>query len=86
MKMYYYLQKFVDILKISDFSVINLKTLFTDFVLNNHLDRKDFSQAIRLTVSGKLIGVDLFDMLSIIGKDKTILRLERAINVAKESE
>jgi glutamyl-tRNA synthetase len=40
---------------------------------------KDVAHAIRVTVTGRAVGPGLFDMLSVIGREITIIRLRKLI-------
>ncbi len=68
----------INILKeTSDFSAENLETIIKGFIEENGLGFGDVMAPLRIAVSGKAGGPSLFDILALLGKEKTVDRLEK---------
>jgi glutamyl-tRNA synthetase len=56
-----------------------VERLFADFVAARGLGLGQIVHAARVAVSGKSIGFGLFDILAILGRERTLARIERAL-------
>ena len=52
-----------------------------DFCDSNGWNRGVFFMTIRIAVTGKTVTPPLFDTIEVLGKEKTIMRLEKSISV-----
>lgn len=66
---------------ISDFSVENSEKTVMDWIDEKGYNRGDVMNAMRLCVVGEGKGPHMFDITSAIGKDETISRIQKAIEV-----
>ncbi len=60
-----------------DFSAANLETVIKGFIEENELGFGDVMSPLRIAVSGLGGGPSLFDILALIGKEKTVERLQK---------
>jgi glutamyl-tRNA synthetase len=65
--------------KIDDFTSINIETLLKDWMTTNEIGMGKVMQPLRLSLVGALKGPHLFDIIELIGKAKTISRIEKAV-------
>jgi len=63
----------------ADFSPAALEALFTSFVEARGLGLGAIVHAVRVAVTGKAVGFGLFDILSILGREATLARIDRAL-------
>lgn len=75
------LNKILPLLKESDFTEKNLEDSLRIFIEKEGLKVKDCFMPIRVAVCGTKFSPGLFETLSIIGKEETIKRIEKAINL-----
>jgi len=66
----------------SDFSPGSLEALFGRFVAERDLGLGAIVHAVRVAVTGKAVGFGLFDILSILGREATLARIDRALALA----
>ncbi|MEE3999929.1 glutamate--tRNA ligase [Tenacibaculum sp. FZY0031] len=66
--------------KIEDFSVENAQTEIKGWITSKEIGFGKVMQPLRLSLVGKLAGPDLFDIMTMIGKQTTITRIQNAIN------
>lgn len=66
---------------LSDFSVENSEKTVMDWIEEKGYNRGDVMNAMRLCVVGEGKGPHMFDITSAIGKDETISRIQKAIEV-----
>jgi glutamyl-tRNA synthetase len=62
-----------------------LERLTHDFVDANGVKIGDIVHAIRVAVTGKAVGFGLFDTLAILGRERCLARLDRALKLAEEA-
>lgn len=74
------LKKVLTVLKESDFSEKDLEEKLRIFIEKEGIKVKDCFMPVRVAVCGSRFSPGLFETLSIIGKEQTILRIENAIN------
>jgi glutamyl-tRNA synthetase len=58
----------------------NLEANFKNFISSKDIVNTNLNNAIRVAVSGKMVGPSVFMCMEILGRNKTIQRLERCIN------
>ncbi|QTE21346.1 glutamate--tRNA ligase [Polaribacter cellanae] len=68
-----------EIEKIQDFSSENTEKEIKEWIANKEIGFGKVMQPLRLSLVGKLAGPHLFDIMEMIGKEETILRIENAI-------
>jgi glutamyl-tRNA synthetase len=74
------MQKVVDFLNnIQDFTSENIETELKTWMGENEIGMGKVMQPLRLSLVGALKGVHLFDIIEIIGKDETAIRINKAI-------
>ena len=66
-----------------DFSSDNIEEAFKLFLQDNELKMGDFLPVFRVSLTGLSMGPSLFDIASLLGKEKTIKRLEKALKTIK---
>ncbi len=65
-----------------DFSPPSLDSLFERFVAARSLGLGAIVHAVRVAVTGKAVGFGLFDILSILGRERVVARIDRALALA----
>lgn len=65
--------------EISDFTSLNIETIVKDWMTKNEIGMGKIMQPFRLSLVGALKGPHLFDIVEVIGKEETILRLQKTI-------
>ena len=74
------LSKVRDILQnIPDFSVQVLETTINDWIEANMINKGLIMNALRLVIVGSLRGPHIFDILSWLGREETLVRIERGL-------
>lgn len=68
---------------IEDFSAVNTEVLVKRWIEENSYNLGAIMNAFRLSIVGAAKGPHLFDITAYIGKNETIKRLQKAINVLK---
>lgn len=75
------LQKVVSILSTSEnFSAENLSEKIKGWITSENIGFGKVMMPLRLALVGQMKGPDVFDILSILGKEESITRIEKAIN------
>jgi glutamyl-tRNA synthetase len=67
------------------FTVEALEKLTHAFVEASQIKMGDIVHAIRVSVTGKAVGFGLFDTLAILGRERCLARLDRALKMAEEA-
>lgn len=62
-------------LKASEWDSNNLKAVIEKFIKEHNADMKQIMQAIRALLAGSLIAPGIYDMMTSLGKEKSLLRL-----------
>ncbi len=65
--------------EINDFTSENVEHIIKTWMSENEIAMGKIMQPLRLSLVGELKGVHVFDIISIIGKDETIKRIEQAL-------
>ncbi len=79
------MKKVIEVLNsINDFSSQNIENIVKNWMTANDIGMGKVMQPLRFSLVGALKGVHLFDIIEMIGKEKTIERIENAIeNISK---
>lgn len=78
------LSELIDVIKnISNFSSQNVETVVKSWMEDKGIGMGKVMQPLRLSIVGSLKGPHLFDIISLIGKEETILRINNAIKSFK---
>ena len=73
------MQELITVLEeITDFTSMNIETIVKDWMANNGIGMGKIMQPFRLSIVGAPRGPHLFNIVEIIGKQETILRLQTA--------
>jgi glutamyl-tRNA synthetase len=62
---------------LTDFSAANLEKLFRDFAAEKNMKTSPIFHAVRVMTSGRAQGPSLFHYLELLGKEKSLTRLEK---------
>jgi glutamyl-tRNA synthetase len=57
----------------------SLEALMRDFVKQEAIKMKDIIHAVRVAVTGKSIGLGMFDTLAILGRERSLARIDKAL-------
>ena len=60
-----------------DFSHTALEQLMQTFLQSRNLKASDIIHALRVAVTGKSVGLGMFETLEILGKDRVLARIDR---------
>ncbi len=66
--------------KIEDFNIENAQTAIKGWITSKEIGFGKVMQPLRLSLVGKLAGPDLFDIMTMIGKEKSLKRIKNAIS------
>ena len=75
------LNKFVDVLNSSEFDAETLHDAMADFVTAQEIGFGKIGMPLRLSLVGALQGPDVPVIMSILGKEETIARINKAIEI-----
>jgi glutamyl-tRNA synthetase len=70
---------------ISEFSEGEIEKLFRSIVDRHNIKLARLAQPVRVALTGGTASPGIFEVLNIIGREKTIKRLEKAINIVKNA-
>jgi len=74
------LKKYRDALSaVEPFTPESLESFLHQFVEREKIATAQIIHALRLALTGKTVGFGLFDILSILGKDRSLSRIDRAL-------
>jgi glutamyl-tRNA synthetase len=68
-----------ELAKQDDFSHTALEQLMQQFLGDRNRKIADFIHALRVAVTGKSVGLGMFETLEILGKERTLRRIDRVI-------
>jgi glutamyl-tRNA synthetase len=68
-----------DLAAAADFTPPSLESLFSSFTERKQIPLGHIVHAVRVAVTGRAIGFGLFDILSILGRERVVARLDRAL-------
>ena len=66
--------------KTFDFSQKGLEKIFTAFMEERQIKLGKIAQPLRVALTGKTASPGLFEVMEILGKEKVLLRIEKAIS------
>jgi glutamyl-tRNA synthetase len=77
------LAEFADLLAgLDEFSAARIDALMHRFVEERELKMGDIIHAVRVATTGKGVGFGVFETLAILGRDRTLARIHRALGIA----
>lgn len=80
-----HMNKIIEIIETHPFEYDTLhKAILEDYILANQLNMGQIMNSLRLAVVGKTVGPDMLTLVMMLGKDETIRRVRRAIDVIGE--
>ncbi len=68
---------------VEPFDVAGLETALHDFVAEKQIKTGEVIHAVRVATTGKPVGPGLYDCLEILGKDKCLARIDRALELVQ---
>ena len=81
------LHNLIEIIKnIDDFSSIEIENKVKEWITENEINFGKIMQPLRLSLVGSLKGPHLFDIIEFIGKEQTVKRILKLIEVAKNQK
>lgn len=66
---------------IEDFTSANIETILKSWMTESEIGMGKVMQPLRLSIVGALKGPHLFDIIEIIGKEESVKRIQKAINI-----
>jgi glutamyl-tRNA synthetase len=70
---------------VEPFTTERLEQMLHEFVERHGIKPGDIVHAVRVAVTGKPVGFGLFDTLAILGRDRSLARIDRALGLAANS-
>ncbi len=74
-----------ELARVEPYEPERLEQLLHAFVETNGTKIGDIVHALRVAVTGKAVGFGLFDTLAILGRERCLARIDRALRIAAES-
>jgi glutamyl-tRNA synthetase len=71
-----------ELAKVEPFFAEQLEKLTHEFVASRGIKTGDIVHAIRVAVTGKAVGFGLFETLAILGRERSLARIDRALELA----
>jgi len=71
--------------KLESFDQKSLEELFIKFLDDHNIKLKEIAQSIRVALTGKTVSPGLFEVMEVLGKEKVLHRLNRAIEHIKKA-
>jgi len=71
------------LISLEGFVSSRIEDVFMSIIKRHNLKLGDLAQPVRVVITGTTISPGIFDVLEIVGKEKTIKRLEKAIEIIK---
>jgi glutamyl-tRNA synthetase len=62
---------------LKDFTGQETEKVFRDYIAENNIPSRELIHPLRAALTGKTIGPSLFELISVLGKEKVVQRLER---------
>lgn len=76
--------KIYELLKgLNNFTSYEIERIFHEFTVKNNLKLGKIAQPVRVSVTGRAESPGIYEVLEILGRDKTLRRLERAISMIR---
>lgn len=80
-----HMEKVIEFIQTLPFDYDTLhKAILEDYILANQFNMGQIMNSLRLAVVGKTVGPDMLTLVMMLGKDETIRRVRRAIDVIGE--
>jgi len=70
--------------ELDDFDAATTEQAFVDFVEARGIKLGQIIHAVRVAVSGKAVGFGMFDILAILGRERVLARIDRALRLRRE--
>ena len=70
--------------QIDNINTNKLKEIYFDMLKNNDVKIGQGMKSLRVLLTGKTSGPDLFTLTEILGKDKIVLRLKKSMNIIND--
>ena len=67
---------------VEPFAAERLDAATHEFVVANGIKIGDIVHAVRVAITGKAVGFGLFETLAILGRDRCLVRIDRALKLA----
>ncbi|MDR0420413.1 MAG: glutamate--tRNA ligase [Prevotellaceae bacterium] len=77
----HHLQKIMEIIDSEPFDIEKIQQAVHTWISDNGLKTGNIMNAFRICIVGAATGVNMFDIISLTGKDETIKRIKKALNV-----
>jgi glutamyl-tRNA synthetase len=68
---------------VEPFDVAHLEPAANAWIESNGLTFKDFAQSARVALTGRTASPGLFEVMEVLGRDRTVERLERGAQIAE---
>ncbi|RMD59960.1 MAG: glutamate--tRNA ligase, partial [Nitrospirae bacterium] len=72
--------------RLDEFSSEEIEKIFMKIVERHNTKLGKVAQPVRVAVTGGTVSPGIFDVLEIVGKDRTLERLKRAMDIAAHSD
>ena len=69
--------------ELDDFTEINIERIFSDTLHEHGLKMGELAQPVRVALTGSTVSPGIHEVISLLGKDRTIFRLRKAISRVK---
>jgi glutamyl-tRNA synthetase len=81
-----YLAELKDALEsLESFTTSKIEKIFMDIIKRHNIKLSNLAQPTRVAITGTTVSPGIFEVLEIVGKEKTIRRLKKALEFIKES-
>lgn len=70
--------------ELDDFSVAGIETAYRDLTERLQIKTSEIFHPTRLAVTGRTVGPGLFDLMALVGKEKVLERLDRAVKYIQQ--
>jgi len=80
------LKKRLEKLKESEFSKVNIEVCIRGYAQEEGIKAKELIHPLRVAVTGKMVGPGLFELMEVLGKEKVLRRIEKAIENFSKTE
>jgi glutamyl-tRNA synthetase len=71
---------------LDSFSAHDLEGVFSEFIEHSGLKMKEIAQPLRVALTGTTVSPGLFEVMEVLGKEKTIRRIKEALAHIREEE
>jgi glutamyl-tRNA synthetase len=74
-----------DLASVQPFTPARLEQLLHTFVESHGIKTGDVVHAVRVAITGKAVGFGLYDTLAILGRERALARIDRALALSRQS-